>query len=59
MYQSTWWLDYLAAPICADSGRDNFFRVFEKKMEEKRNRLKESGIHLFTTFYKTLEVVNS
>ncbi|XP_062176671.1 copper-transporting ATPase PAA1, chloroplastic [Alnus glutinosa] len=29
-----------------DSGRDNFFRVFEKKMEEKRNRLKESGREL-------------
>ncbi|KAK9007817.1 hypothetical protein V6N11_074734 [Hibiscus sabdariffa] len=29
-----------------DSGRDNFFRVFERKMDEKRNRLKESGREL-------------
>ncbi|XVF01573.1 hypothetical protein REPUB_Repub04eG0100700 [Reevesia pubescens] len=29
-----------------DSGRDNFFKVFEKKMDEKRNRLKESGREL-------------
>ncbi|KAA8545605.1 hypothetical protein F0562_020389 [Nyssa sinensis] len=26
-----------------DSGRENFFEVFERKMEEKRNQLKESG----------------
>ncbi|TXG53938.1 hypothetical protein EZV62_019194 [Acer yangbiense] len=26
-----------------DSGTDNFFRVFERKMDEKRNHLKESG----------------
>ncbi|XP_042492322.1 copper-transporting ATPase PAA1, chloroplastic [Macadamia integrifolia] len=26
-----------------DSTRDNFYRVFERKMDEKRNRLKESG----------------
>ncbi|KAK6282294.1 hypothetical protein POUND7_016119 [Theobroma cacao] len=29
-----------------DSGPDNFFKVFERKMEEKRNRLKESGREL-------------
>ncbi|KAK8518957.1 hypothetical protein V6N13_017786 [Hibiscus sabdariffa] len=29
-----------------DSGRDNFFKVFERKMDEKRNRLKESGREL-------------
>ncbi|KAG2703826.1 hypothetical protein I3760_06G155000 [Carya illinoinensis] len=29
-----------------DSGRDNFFKVFEKKMEEKRYRLKKSGSEL-------------
>ncbi|XVE66550.1 hypothetical protein DITRI_Ditri08aG0087700 [Diplodiscus trichospermus] len=29
-----------------DSGRDNFFRIFERKMDEKRNRLKESGREL-------------
>ncbi|KAF8404591.1 hypothetical protein HHK36_009478 [Tetracentron sinense] len=26
-----------------DSARDNFFKVFERKMDERRNRLKESG----------------
>ncbi|KAH1098785.1 hypothetical protein J1N35_015706 [Gossypium stocksii] len=29
-----------------DSGRDNFFKVFERKMDEKRSRLKESGREL-------------
>ncbi|KAE8672772.1 Copper-transporting ATPase PAA1 [Hibiscus syriacus] len=29
-----------------DSGHDNFFKVFERKMDEKRNRLKESGREL-------------
>ncbi|VVA39611.1 PREDICTED: copper-transporting ATPase [Prunus dulcis] len=29
-----------------DSGRDNFLKVFERKMEEKRKRLKESGNEL-------------
>ncbi|XP_044490121.1 copper-transporting ATPase PAA1, chloroplastic [Mangifera indica] len=29
-----------------DSGTDNFFRVFERKMNEKRSRLKESGREL-------------
>ncbi|XP_022763692.1 copper-transporting ATPase PAA1, chloroplastic isoform X2 [Durio zibethinus] len=29
-----------------DSDRDNFFKVFERKMDEKRNRLKESGREL-------------
>lgn len=29
--------------LCADSGKDNFPKVFERKMEEKRKRLKESG----------------
>ncbi|KAK4564039.1 hypothetical protein RGQ29_006220 [Quercus rubra] len=29
-----------------DSGRDNFFKVFERKMEEKRSRLEESGRNL-------------
>ncbi|XWS68297.1 hypothetical protein CRYUN_Cryun04dG0078700 [Craigia yunnanensis] len=29
-----------------DSGRDNFYKVFERKMDEKRNRLKESGREL-------------
>ncbi|KAM7252244.1 hypothetical protein ACFE04_024127 [Oxalis oulophora] len=29
-----------------DSGRDNFFKVFESKMDEKRIRLKESGREL-------------
>ncbi|XVE93129.1 hypothetical protein REPUB_Repub01dG0163500 [Reevesia pubescens] len=29
-----------------DSGRDNFFKVFERKMDEKRYRLKESGREL-------------
>lgn len=32
--------------LCADSGRDNFLKVFERKMEEKRKRLKESGNEL-------------
>ena len=31
--------------LYADSVRDNFFKVFERKMEEKRNHLKESGEH--------------
>ena len=34
----------------ADSVRDNFFKVFERKMEEKRNHLKESGEHLSFSF---------
>ncbi|KAL9388027.1 hypothetical protein Peur_021151 [Populus x canadensis] len=29
-----------------DEGRDNVFKVFEKKMDEKRDRLKESGHQL-------------
>lgn len=29
-----------------ESGKDNIFMVFERKMEEKRNRLKESGRNL-------------
>ncbi|XVF44760.1 hypothetical protein PTKIN_Ptkin02bG0149700 [Pterospermum kingtungense] len=29
-----------------DSVQDNFFKVFERKMDEKRNRLKESGREL-------------
>ncbi|KAB2091404.1 hypothetical protein ERO13_A03G173900v2 [Gossypium hirsutum] len=29
-----------------DSGRDNFFKVFERKMDEKRSRLRESGREL-------------
>ncbi|KAM2040629.1 hypothetical protein ACFX16_034537 [Malus domestica] len=29
-----------------DSGRDNFLKVFERKMEEKRKRLKDSGNEL-------------
>ncbi|BFG41147.1 hypothetical protein CerSpe_274210 [Prunus speciosa] len=29
-----------------DSGKDNFLKVFERKMEEKRKRLKESGNEL-------------
>ncbi|GMI74673.1 HEAVY METAL ATPASE 6, HEAVY METAL ASSOCIATED PROTEIN 38, Arabidopsis thaliana heavy metal ATPase 6 [Hibiscus trionum] len=29
-----------------DSGGDNFFKIFERKMDEKRNRLKESGREL-------------
>ncbi|KAL0546501.1 hypothetical protein IC582_016411 [Cucumis melo] len=29
-----------------ESGRDNIFMVFERKMEEKRNRLRESGRNL-------------
>ncbi|XP_022922942.1 copper-transporting ATPase PAA1, chloroplastic isoform X1 [Cucurbita moschata] len=29
-----------------ESGRDNIFLVFDRKMEEKRNRLKESGRNL-------------
>ncbi|TYI37374.1 hypothetical protein ES332_A03G207500v1 [Gossypium tomentosum] len=34
--------------VCAsfDSGRDNFFKVFERKMDEKRSRLRESGREL-------------
>ena len=36
--------------MCPDSGRDNIFMVFEKKMEEKRNRLKESGLYLVPRF---------
>lgn len=38
------WTNWLF--LCADSGRDNFLKVFERKMEEKRKRLKESGRHL-------------
>ncbi|KAK1568386.1 hypothetical protein Q3G72_023887 [Acer saccharum] len=34
---------FTKANFCNYSGTDNFFRVFERKMDEKRNHLKESG----------------
>ncbi|KAL4362108.1 hypothetical protein GQ457_04G003920 [Hibiscus cannabinus] len=41
------YFEKLCAPLDGkDSGRDNFFKVFERKMDEKRNRLKESGREL-------------
>ncbi|KAK6916121.1 hypothetical protein RJ641_018982, partial [Dillenia turbinata] len=36
----------MCAFFSADSGRDNIYEVFERKMDEKRNRLKESGREL-------------
>ncbi|KAK0590374.1 hypothetical protein LWI29_026235 [Acer saccharum] len=53
---SLWWINMRAVSVaeipfvlenlfmhCRNSGTDNFFRVFERKMDEKRNHLKESG----------------
>lgn len=34
--------------IYADSGGENFRKLFQRKMEEKHNRLKESGRHLLS-----------
>jgi hypothetical protein len=31
----------------ADSTRENFLQIFERKMEERNRQLKESGKHLF------------
>lgn len=39
-------LHWLASRLCADAGGENFFKLFERKMDEKRDRLKESGKYL-------------
>lgn len=38
----------------ADPKGDNFFKIFERKMEEKRERLKESGGNLGFLFFQFL-----
>ncbi|CAK7356983.1 unnamed protein product [Dovyalis caffra] len=36
----------LLSKLFFDAGREDFFKIFEKKMDEKRDRLKESGRQL-------------
>ena len=40
-----------SAPESADSTRDNFLQIFERKMEERHRQLRESGKHLIKSFY--------
>lgn len=38
--------DFSAVSESADSTRENFLQIFERKMEERNKQLKESGKHL-------------